>query len=87
MVLRFFSADEDLLLVINLGCDMDHSPAPEPLLGLPRGAKWQVIWSSESVKYGGHGTPPVQPNSLWRLPGESALLLGPARLTSDGDDE
>jgi len=87
MVLRFFSADEDLLLVINLGCDMDLSPAPEPLLGLPRGAKWQVIWSSESVKYGGHGTPPVQPNSQWRLPGESALLLGPARLTSDGDDE
>jgi maltooligosyltrehalose trehalohydrolase len=87
MVLRFFSADEDLLLILNLGCDLDLSPSPEPLLGLPRDAEWRLLWSSESVKYGGSGTAPVQPNSTWRLPGESALLLGPAPVGPERDDE
>jgi maltooligosyltrehalose trehalohydrolase len=87
MALRFFSPDGDLLLVLNLGCDLDLSPAPEPLLGPPRGAEWVLLWSSESVKYGGHGTPPVNPNAQWRLPGESALLFGPAAVTADDDDD
>ena len=87
MVVRYFSSDEDLLLVVNLGCDLDLSPSPEPLLGQPRGGKWRVIWSSESVKYGGHGTAPVHANGMWRLPGESALLCAPVPAsTDDGDD-
>jgi maltooligosyltrehalose trehalohydrolase len=87
MALRFFSADGDLLLVLNLGCDLDLSPAPEPLLGPPTGARWALLWSSESVSYGGNGTAPVHPNAQWRLPGESALLFGPALVTADDDDE
>ena len=46
-----------------------------------------LLWSSESVKYGGHGTAPVNPNAEWWLPGESALLFGPAPLTADDDDD
>ena len=83
MALRFFSPDGDLLLVVNLGCDLDLSPAPEPLLGPPAGAAWTVRWSSESVKYGGNGTAPVHPDAEWRLPGESALLFGAAPRTAD----
>ena len=83
MALRFFSPDGDLLLVVNLGCDLDLTPAPEPLLGPPAGAMWSLLWSSESVKYGGHGTAPVQPNAEWRLPGECALLFGPVPMTAD----
>ncbi len=86
MALRFFSPDGDRLLVLNLGCDLDLSPTPEPLLGPPERAKWRVLWSSESVKYGGHGTAPVHPNALWRLPGEAALLLGPVPVADDDDD-
>jgi maltooligosyltrehalose trehalohydrolase len=87
MGMRFFSPDGDLLLVVNLGCDLDLSPAPEPLLGPPCGAEWMLLWSSESVKYGGHGTAPVNPNAEWWLPGESALLFGPAPVTADDDDD
>jgi maltooligosyltrehalose trehalohydrolase len=87
MALRFFSPDGDLLLVLNLGCDLDLQPSPEPLLAPPGSARWALLWSSESVKYGGQGTPRVHPNGLWRLPGESALLFGPARLTADDDDD
>jgi maltooligosyltrehalose trehalohydrolase len=83
MAIRFFSPDGDRLFLLNLGCDLDLSPAPEPLLGPPEQARWGVLWSSESVKYGGHGTAPVQPDALWRLPGEAALLLGPVPL-ADG---
>jgi maltooligosyltrehalose trehalohydrolase len=87
MALRFFSVEGDLLLVLNLGCDLDLSPAAEPLLGPPRGARWALVWSSESVKYGGNGTAPVHPNAQWRLPGESALLFGPAAgMAGDNDD-
>jgi maltooligosyltrehalose trehalohydrolase len=87
MAVRFFSPEGDLLLVLNLGSDLELSPAPEPLLGPPSGAKWTVLWSSESVKYGGHGTAPLHLHAQWRLPGESALLLGPAPETADDHDE
>ncbi len=87
MALRFFSPEGDLLLIVNLGCDLELTPAPEPLLGAPAASKWSLLWSSESVKYGGHGTAPVHPNAQWWLPGESALLFGPVPMTADGDDD
>jgi maltooligosyltrehalose trehalohydrolase len=86
MALRFFSAEGDLLLVVNLGCDLDLSPSPEPLLGPPKDSEWVLLWSSESVKYGGHGTAPVNPDAQWRLPGEAALLFGPAPATDESDE-
>ena len=85
LVLRYFGDEEDLLLVVNLGRDLDLSPVPEPLLAAPSDARWSVRWSSESVAYGGHGTPPIHPNSRWHLAGESAVLLGPASATNDDD--
>ena len=67
--------DGDRLLVVNLGCDLDLLPLPEPLLAPPAGCRWVVQWSSASVRYGGQGTPPLRPHSQLHLPGESALLL------------
>ena len=87
MALRFFSPEGDVLLILNLGCDLDLQPAPEPLLAAPRASKWVLLWSSESVQYGGQGLAKVHANSLWRLPGESALLFGPGRMTADDDDD
>ena len=79
LVLRYFGGTAgDRLLLLNLGCDLDLSPAPEPLLAPPAGARWQLLWSSETVRYGGRGTPAVDPDAEWRLPGESAILFGPA---------
>jgi maltooligosyltrehalose trehalohydrolase len=75
LLLRYFGDDEDCLLIVNLGCDLDLTPAPEPLLAAPRDRVWQVRWSSESVEYGGGGTAPIDLRSVPHLIGESAVLL------------
>jgi maltooligosyltrehalose trehalohydrolase len=76
MVLRYFGQEEHLLLILNLGSDLDLTPAPEPLLAPPGPDQWSVIWSSESIAYGGQGTPSLWPESRWRILGEAAVLLG-----------
>jgi maltooligosyltrehalose trehalohydrolase len=88
-VLRYQGgADGDRLLVVNLGCDLDLRPVPEPLLAPPCGTRWELLWSSESPRYGGSGTPPLRPHSHLHVPGESAVLLrseaGP--IDDDGKD-
>jgi maltooligosyltrehalose trehalohydrolase len=76
MVLRYFGQEEHLLLILNLGADLDLTPAPEPLLAPPGPDQWSVIWSSESIAYGGQGTPSLWPEPRWRILGEAAVLLG-----------
>ena len=75
-VLRYFGGDHgDRLLVVNLGCDLDLSVVPEPLLAPPAAAAWRVVWSSDAPAYGGRGTPPLTPDREWHIPGECALFL------------
>jgi maltooligosyltrehalose trehalohydrolase len=76
-VLRFFSDDaSDRLLLVNLGRDLDLDGAPEPLLAPPAGAEWEMLWSSEAPRYGGHGTPePENAQGQWHLPAASAIAL------------
>jgi maltooligosyltrehalose trehalohydrolase len=78
-VLRYFGrAGDDRLLIVNLGRDLTFSPAPEPLLAPPAGARWEVIWSSEDPDYGGNGSPsPESADGRWWLAGEAATLLAP----------
>ncbi len=81
-VLRIFGEEEgdDRLLLVNLGRDLTLSVLAEPLVAPPRDGAWTVLWSSEEPLYGGCGTGPVeQPGGAWRLPGQAALVLGPAR--------
>jgi maltooligosyltrehalose trehalohydrolase len=68
-------SDGDRLLLVNLGCDLDVRPVPEPLLAPPAGSRWTPVWSSESPRYGGSGTAPLRPHSRLHIPGESAVLL------------
>jgi maltooligosyltrehalose trehalohydrolase len=78
-VLRWFTPDDDdRLLVINLGRHIRFAPAPEPLLAPPHARVWQLLWSSEDARYGGAGTPDVETEEGWDLPGESAVVLQPA---------
>jgi maltooligosyltrehalose trehalohydrolase len=80
-VLRYFGENgDDRLLVMNLGRDLHLDPAPEPLLAPPAGCLWETQWSSEDCPYGGTGTPPVDTeDDNWRIPGEAAVVLRPAR--------
>jgi maltooligosyltrehalose trehalohydrolase len=65
------------MLVVNLGRDLHLNPAPEPLLAPPAGQGWQTQWSSEDPRYGGGGTPPLEDDANWHLPGRAAVVLRP----------
>ena len=85
-VLRYFGVDDDdRLLVVNLGSDLNLNPAPEPLLAPPLGKVWQTIWSSEDYAYGGTGTPALETKNNWMLPGETLVALAPADPAVVGD--
>jgi maltooligosyltrehalose trehalohydrolase len=77
-VLRFFGDDgDDRLLIVNLGIDLHVDPAPEPLLAPPSDCEWTTQWSSEDPQYGGNGTPPLNSEENWKIPGHAAALLKP----------
>ena len=61
-VLRFFATEnDDRLLVVNFGNLQLFEPAPEPWLAPPLGFEWETLWSSESPRYGGSGSPTSSP--------------------------
>lgn len=75
-VLRFFgSAQDDRLLLVNLGCDLLLDIVPEPLLAPPANMTWQMRWSSEDPDYGGLGSVMPELTHEWKLPGQAAVLL------------
>lgn len=87
-VLRYFvESGQDRLVVVNLGADLDLRHVPEPLLASPENRSWEVLWSSEDVKYGGAGF--VNPDSElgWRIQGESATVLAPRKIGSADHDQ
>jgi maltooligosyltrehalose trehalohydrolase len=78
-LLRWIRPDrDDRLLIVNLGVNVHLDPAPEPLLAPPTPAGWKLLWSSESVRYGGTGTPQAFGDDGWRLQARSAVLLQPS---------
>lgn len=76
-VLRFFGDNEDRLLIVNLGPDLQLVPCAEPIVAPQNGKSWRVLWSSEKAAYNGNGTP-VLDEANWAVPAHSAVLLGPA---------
>ena len=75
-LLRYFGdADDDRLLLINLGHDLELRPITEPLLVPLAATEWQVLWSSEDPRYGGAGVCALDSRD-WYLPGHAALVLG-----------
>jgi maltooligosyltrehalose trehalohydrolase len=77
-VLRFFGPDfHDRLLFVNFGRDLRLDPAPEPLLAPPEGTLWNILFSTEDPRYGGGGTPPLETDDNWRIPGHAAVVLAP----------
>jgi len=77
-VLRYFGANgDDRLLLINLGRQTHLNPSPEPLLAPPAGKAWETLWSSEDPRYGGQGTPALETENNWHIPGEAAVVMYP----------
>jgi maltooligosyltrehalose trehalohydrolase len=83
-VLRFFGdTHDDRLLVVNFGARLHAAPIAEPLVAPPRHRAWKTVFSTESPKYGGWGTPPLETiDDGWWLPAESAVLLIPTDATT-----
>jgi maltooligosyltrehalose trehalohydrolase len=85
LVLRFFGGEHgDRLLIVNLGRDLQLDPAPEPLLAPTGNTIWRTLLSTESARFGGCGTPPLDTEENWRIPGEAAVLLEPGPAKSLG---
>ena len=79
-LVRFFgAADDDRLLLVNLGADLGLEHAPEPLLAPPAGARWRLAISTEDPRYGGCGKPPIEHEAAWLLPGHAAVVLAAER--------
>lgn len=81
-ILRYFGAtrEDDRLVVVNLGRRLHAAPLAEPLAAPPKDMRWRSMWSSESPRYGGYGTPPIDADDGgWWLPAESTVVLIPAR--------
>lgn len=77
-VIRYFDKlHDDRLLLVNLGRELNLSPVPEPLLAPSERGEWEVLWSSENVKYGGGGIRHPEIVGNWRIPGETAVVLQP----------
>ncbi|HEY0372584.1 MAG TPA: malto-oligosyltrehalose trehalohydrolase [Thermoanaerobaculia bacterium] len=58
------------LLIVNLGRELHFDPASEPLLAPPQGAsRWETVWCSEPMPE------PEGDEGMWRIAGESAMLL------------
>ena len=75
-LLRYLDATHgDRLLIVNLDCDLDFTPAREPLLAPPLDAHWRVVWSSEAPEYGGQGMRPWSEDGPWIVPGSSATFF------------
>ncbi len=79
-VLRYFQDDplRDRLVLVNLGPTFLQPITPEPLLAPPEGTGWDLVWSSEHPRYGGHGTPRPFNRLRLAIPARAALVLAPA---------
>src|SRR6266699_2745467 len=78
LVLRYFSKEnDDRLLLVNFGESQVLHPASEPLLAPHTCCKWETLWTSDSLRYGGAGAVAIANQERWFLPAESAVALRP----------
>ena len=79
-VLRYFDeVIDDRLLIVNLGGREELRSVPEPLLAPPADCTWEILWTSDSRRYGGPGAVDIDTDEKWVLPAESALVFRPRR--------
>lgn len=74
--IRFFGPHQERLLLINFSIDFELNPAPHPLIAPPEDCKWEILFSTESLAYGGEGVIPLLNYPIWTIQGHSAVILG-----------
>jgi len=80
LTLRYFDEiNDDRLLIVNFGGREELTPVPEPLLAPPADCTWEILWTSDSRRYGGPGAVDIDTDEKWVLPAESALVFRPRR--------
>ena len=80
LALRYFDEiNDDRLLIVNFGGREELTPVPEPLLAPPADCTWEILWTSDSRRYGGPGAVDIDTDEKWVLPAESALVFRPQR--------
>jgi maltooligosyltrehalose trehalohydrolase len=80
-LLRYFSKEaDDRLLLVNFGKRQVLHPVSEPLIAPPSSYRWEVVWTSESPRYGGSGAPITATKEQWVLPAEATVTLRPTML-------
>ncbi|HEX3760856.1 MAG TPA: malto-oligosyltrehalose trehalohydrolase [Kofleriaceae bacterium] len=80
-VVRYCQPDprRDRLLLVNLGPTYASPATAEPLVAPPDSTGWQLVWSSEDPRYGGHGTPPPFDHERLAIPAHAAIVVAPER--------
>ncbi|OWW02402.1 malto-oligosyltrehalose trehalohydrolase [Rhizobium sp. R72] len=73
------AADDERLLIVNIGKNLAIDSLPDPLFAPPSQTEWQLIWSSEDPAYGGSGRRPYDFARRWVLNADCALMLAPVR--------
>jgi maltooligosyltrehalose trehalohydrolase len=80
LLLRYFGeSGDDRLMLVNFGRDLNPRSIPDPLVAPPDGRRWRLLWSSEHPDYGGTGTPRIETEKGWRVPGHAAVVLAAVR--------
>lgn len=80
-LIRYFGEEgDDRLIIVNFGADHYFNPAPEPLLVAGSEREWEIALSTESIIYGGEGTPPINV-PYWKILGHSAIVLKAKKMT------
>jgi maltooligosyltrehalose trehalohydrolase len=64
-------------LLVNFGERQILHPVSEPLLAPPLRHRWEILWTSESPRYGGAGTAVTATEEQWSLSAESAAAMRP----------
>ena len=78
-VLRFFGEEnDDRLLLVNLGLDLNLNPAPEPLLAPPKGRNGEFYGRAKTRAMEGRERR-RSTRKRWFLPGHAAMALCPRR--------
>jgi maltooligosyltrehalose trehalohydrolase len=79
-LLRYFadSAEDERLVLFNLGRDMHIRSIPDPLMAPPADdLEWTLTWSSSDARYGGEGIWPADLAERWVFRAETALIFSP----------